>query len=67
MVIRDTLRVLNKAVIDVYRGLMKYSGTTMILDSVEARRRWRRDRDHSADSSDTQSSEDQLSKKSKSG
>ena len=63
MVITDTLRVLKKAARDVYKGLLKYSGTTLILDSVEARQRWRRSRNHSAESSNTQSSADHLSKR----
>ncbi|MBM4463910.1 MAG: hypothetical protein FJ012_11410 [Chloroflexi bacterium] len=65
MVIVDTIRVLKKATIAVYKGLMKYSGTTMILDGVEARRRWRRNRNRSAERSNTQSIGDQLSKKEK--
>ena len=34
------LRATKKAAIAVHRWLMKYSGTTMIIDNIEERRRW---------------------------
>jgi hypothetical protein len=36
------LRSITKAVLAVHRWFMKYSGTTMIIDSIEERRRLRK-------------------------
>ena len=52
----STLRILKKAPRALYRWLMKYSGTTMIIDSVEERLRKRESLNHSEETSDTQSS-----------
>jgi hypothetical protein len=46
MILR-ALRAIRKAVLAFHRWLMKYSGTTMIIDNVEERRRWRQNEDRS--------------------
>ena len=53
MIIAHTFRALKEAVRGIYRGLMKYSGTTFILDNVEARLNKRRGENHSKGSSST--------------
>jgi len=58
MTITGTLRILKKAPRDIHKWLMKYSGTTMIIDSVEERLRKRESLNHTKESSDTRSSAD---------
>jgi hypothetical protein len=51
-----TLRILKKAVTDIYKWLMKYSGMTMIIDNVEERRRKRESLNHTKEPPDTHNS-----------
>jgi hypothetical protein len=47
MVIAHSFAVFKKALKGFYRGLMKYSGTTFILDNVEAKLKQQRDKNES--------------------
>jgi len=59
MVIEHSFAIFKKALKGFYRGLMKYSGTTFILDNVETRLNKRKDKNDSGKPSDNQSSLDQ--------
>ena len=45
--IMRALRSIKKAVFALHRWFMKYSGTTMIIDNIEDRRRWRQNEERS--------------------
>ena len=53
MVIAHSFGIFKKALKGFYRGLMKYSGTTFILDNIEARLNKRRDGNSSQGPSST--------------
>lgn len=53
MIVTHTFRVLKEAIRGIYRGLLKYSGTTFILDSIEARLNKRKEENRSKGSSST--------------
>jgi hypothetical protein len=60
----NILRVLKKAARDIYFGVLKYSGTTLIAESVDARLRKRRSGDHPTEPPPSQSTNaDALSKR----
>jgi hypothetical protein len=61
--IMQALRATKKAAIAVHRWLMKYSGTTMIIDNIEERRRQRQSEEHSEADSGTSSERDSPSQK----
>ena len=51
MVVVQVLRTIKNAALAFHRWFMKYSGTTMIIDSIEDRRRGRREEEQPGDSS----------------
>jgi hypothetical protein len=61
--IMRALRTIKKAVLAFHRWLMKYSGTTMIIDSIEERRRRRQSEERSEGDSGTSSERDSPSQK----
>jgi hypothetical protein len=61
--IMRALRATKKAAIAVHRWLMKYSGTTMIIDNIGERRRQRQSEEHSEADSGTSSERDSPSQK----
>jgi len=61
--IMRALRASMKAVLAFHRWFMKYSGTTMIIDNIEERRRWRQYEERSEADSGTSSERDSPSQK----
>ena len=61
--IMRALRATKKAAIAVHRWLMKYSGTTMIIDNIEERRRRRQSEERSEADPGTASERDSPSQK----
>lgn len=55
MIFTHISRTLKEAISSIYKGLMKYSGTTFILDSIEARLNKRKEENSSKGSSSTES------------
>ena len=67
MGIMRALRATKKAALAVHRWLMKYSGTTMIIDNIEERRRRRQSEEHSEADSGASSERDSPSQKQETG
>ena len=61
--IMRVLRAIKKAAPAFHRWFMKYSGTTMIIDNIEERRRWRQYEERSEADSGTSSERDSPSQK----
>jgi hypothetical protein len=61
--IMRALRAIKKAALAFHRWFMKYSGTTMIIDNIEERRRLRHNEEHPEADPGTSSKEDSRSQK----
>ena len=63
----QAFRAIWKAVSAFHRWFMKYSGTPMIIDSIEERRRWRQSSERSEEASGTSSEGDTTPQEQKPG
>jgi hypothetical protein len=61
--IMRALRVIKKAALAFHRWFMRYSGTTMIIDSIEERRRLRHNEERPEEDPGTSSEGDSPSQK----
>ena len=61
--IMRAIRATKKAALAVHRWFMKYSGTTMIIDNIEERRRWRQSEERSQADPGTSSERESPSQK----